>query len=87
MLIYLIDNRFLLFRDLDSYPLGYDDSYAAADDVESWLLFLGLGNQSVGDERIEVELIVEDVGCQTNGGVYRVFEENILVLWCCCLLA
>jgi hypothetical protein len=83
MLEDLVDNRLLLFGHLDSNPLRDDDSDAATDDVEARLPLPCLNNQGVFEERVKVELLVEYISCEPNGGIDRVFEENVFVVRSC----
>jgi hypothetical protein len=83
MLEDLIHNRLLLLGNLDSNPLGDDDGDAAANDVVSWLLLACFDDQGLFDEGVKVDLVVEDIGCETNSSVYGVFEENVFVVGSC----
>jgi hypothetical protein len=69
MLEDLVNNGLLLFGNLNGNPLCDDDGDTATDDVEARLLLASLSNQSVLEEGIEIELIVQYVCCETNGGV------------------
>ena len=83
----LVHNGFLLFCNLDGYPLRDDDGDAASDDVVARLLLAYFCNQCVLDKGIEVDLIVENIGSETDGGVNGVLEKNIFVVRCCRMLA
>lgn len=74
VLVDLIDNGLLLLSDFDGYPLGNDDSDTTANDVEAGLLFGHLNYKRLLEEGVKVQLIVQDVGSKTNGGVDGVLE-------------
>lgn len=70
VLVDLIHYWLLRFRHLDGDPLCYHDGDAAANDIVPWLLLLGLSNQGIRDEGVEIDMVGKDVSCKTNGGVY-----------------
>jgi hypothetical protein len=74
MLVDLVYNRLLVFRDPNRNPLGNNNGDTPTDDVEPGLLFLRLRDQRILNEGVKVELIVQYVGSETDGGVNRVFE-------------
>jgi hypothetical protein len=74
MLENLVDNRLLLFCNFDGYPLRDDDSDATSDDIVARFLFACFGDQSVFQERVKVDLIVQHICSQPDGGIDGVFE-------------
>jgi hypothetical protein len=82
MLEDLIHDGLLLFRNLDGYPLRDDNCNATTNDVVTGLLLTCFSDQRVLEEGVEIDLIVENIGSETDSGVYRVFEEDILIIRC-----
>jgi hypothetical protein len=87
MLEDLVYNRLLLFRNLDGNPLRDYDSDTTSDDVEAWLLLSCFRNQSILEEGIEVDLVVENISSQANSGVDGVFKEDVFIIRGCRTLA
>ena len=83
----LVDDRLLLLGHLNSYPLGDDNGNAATNDIEARCLLRCLDNQGLLKEGVEVKLIVQNISCQSNGGVNRILEEDVFVLRCYEILA
>jgi hypothetical protein len=82
MLEDLIHDGLLLFRNLDGYPLRDDNCDATTNDVVTGLLLACFSDQRVLEEGVEIDLIVENIGSETDSGVHRVFEEDILIIRC-----
>lgn len=82
MLEDLVYDWLLVLSDLDGDPLRDDDCDAAADDVVTWLLLACFWYQCIGQEEVEVDLVVEDICGKANSGVDGVFEEYVFVVRC-----
>jgi hypothetical protein len=82
MLEDLIHDGLLLFGNLDGYPLRDDNCDATTNDVVTCLLLACFSDQRVLEEGVKIDLIVENIGSETDRGVYRVFEEDILIVRC-----
>ena len=82
MLEDLVNDRLLLLGHLNSYPLGDDNGDAATNDVEARCLLRCLDNQRLFKEGVEIKLIVQNISCQSNGGVNRILEEDVFVFRC-----
>jgi hypothetical protein len=82
MLEDLIHDGLLLLRNFDSYPLRYDNRDTTTNDIVTGLLFACFSDQRVLEEGIEIDLIVENIGSKTDSSVYRVLEEDILIIRC-----
>lgn len=83
MLEDLVDYGLLLLGHLDGDPLRNDYGNSTTDDVEARGLLGRFHNQGVFQKRVKVDLVVEDVSCKANGCVYRVLEQDILILGSC----
>jgi hypothetical protein len=59
-----------------------DNCNATTNDVVTGLLLTCFSDQRVLEEGVEIDLIVENIGSETDSGVYRVFEEDILIIRC-----
>ena len=80
MLKDLVHYGLLLLSNFDGNPLRDDDGDTTADDVETRFPLARFSNESVRKERIEVKLVVQNVGSKTNCCVDGVFEKDILVV-------
>lgn len=70
MLEDFVDQWSVLCRHFDGDPLTQENSDTTAQNVESRFLFLYFDNDCVRQERIEVEMLLQDRGSQTNSCVY-----------------
>lgn len=80
MLENLVNQGSVFCGDLDCDPLTEEDSNTATQDVEPGLLFLYFDDDCIGKERVKVEMLLQDCGSQSYRCVYRVLEQDILVI-------
>lgn len=80
MLEYLVNQGSVFCRNLDCDPLTEEDGNTTAQNIEPRFLFLHFDDDCVGQERIKVEMLLQHCGSQSYRCVYRVLEQDVLVI-------
>lgn len=81
MLRNLVDGGADGCRNLDGNPLSDEDGDAATDDVVAGLRNLDFVDEGLLEEGVKVDVGVEELGGEADGGVDGVFSEDVLVCW------